>query len=76
MELQLFAKIKKDLVSTHSLKPSSSTAQDLHKIKKKKKKNLEHPFQDIGKTETCAKLKQKILNSMVVSAHQIFQLFR
>ena len=33
LELQLFAKIKKDLVSTHSLKPSSSTAQDLHKIK-------------------------------------------
>ena len=45
LDLELFAKIKKDLVSTHSQKPGLSITQDLDKIKK----NPEHPFVDIGK---------------------------
>ena len=34
LELELFAKIKKDLVSTHSQKPGLSLTQGLGKIKK------------------------------------------
>ena len=34
LDLELFAKTKKDLVSTHSQKPFLSITQDLHKIKK------------------------------------------
>ena len=33
LELELFAKIKKDLVSTHSEKPGLSITQDLNKKK-------------------------------------------
>ena len=33
LELELFAKIKKDLVSTHSQKPGLSITQDLNKKK-------------------------------------------
>ena len=51
LELELFTKIKKDLVSTHSQKPGLSITQDLNKILK----NPEHPFVDIGKTEMCEK---------------------
>ena len=65
-ELELFTKIKKGLVSTQSI------TQDLNKIKK----NPEHPFVDIGKTEKCATFQQKILNSMVVGARHSFQFFR
>ena len=72
LELELFAKIKKDLVSTHSQKPGLSVTHDLNKIKK----IPEHPFVDIGKTETCAKFQQKILNFMTVGVRQSFQLFR
>ena len=64
LELELFAKIKKDLVSTHSQKPGLSITQDLNKMKE----NPEHPFVDIGETETCTKVQQKTLNSMVVGA--------
>ena len=32
----------------------------------------EHAFVDIGKQETCAKFQQKLLNSIVVGALQIF----
>ena len=46
--------------------------QDLNK----NKKNPEHPFVDIIKWKTCSKFQQKVLNSMVVGAHQSFQLFR
>ena len=74
LELELFAKIKKDLVSTHSQKPGLSITQDLSKIKKKK--NPKHAFVVIGKTETCAKFHQKILNAMVVGARQSFQFLR
>ena len=62
---------KKDLVSTHSQKPGLSITQDLNKIKK-----IPHSFADIGKTKMCAKFQQKMLNSMVVGAHQSFQFFR
>ena len=34
LDLELFAKIKKDLVSTHSLKPDLSITQDFNKMKK------------------------------------------
>ena len=34
LDLELFAKIKKELVSTHSQKPSLSITQNLNKIKK------------------------------------------
>ena len=44
LELELFAKIKKDLVSTHSQKPGFPITQNLNKIK-----NPEHTFVDIGK---------------------------
>ena len=39
---------------------------------KQNKKNTEHSFVDIGKTETCAKCQQNILNSMVNGARQSF----
>ena len=39
---------------------------------KQNKKNREHAFADIGKQETCAKFQQKLLNSIVVRALQIF----
>ena len=45
------AKMKKDLGSTHSLKPFLLITQDLNKIKK----NSEHYFVDIVKWDTCAK---------------------
>ena len=63
LELELFAKIKKDLVSTHSQKPGLSI-------------NLNKKFVDIGKTEACARFQEKILNYTVVGAHQSFQFFR
>ena len=47
-------------------------AQDLNEIKK----NRAHPFVDIGKLETCAKLQEKILNWRVVGASRSFQIFR
>ena len=43
LNLELFAKIKKDLVSTHSFFIFSLVTQDLNKIKK----NPEHPSVDI-----------------------------
>ena len=45
-------------------------AQDLNKIK-----IPQHPFVNIIKLKTCAKFKQKVLNSMVVRARQSFQFF-
>ena len=44
--------------------------------KKGLKKNPKHTFVDIGKSETCAKFQQKILNSRVVGARQSFQIFK
>ena len=50
LELELFAKIKEDLVSTHSQKPGLPITQDVKKVK-----SLEYPFVDISKMEMCAK---------------------
>ena len=72
LDLELFAKIKKDLVSTYSFFTLSVITQDLNKIKK----NPTNPFVDITKQKTCAKFQQKILKSMVVGARQSFQFFR
>ena len=72
LELELFAKIKKYLVSTHSQKLRSSITQDLNN----NKKNLTHSFVDIRKTETCAKFQQIILDFMAVGACQSFRFFR
>ena len=44
--------------------------------KQKKKRNLAHPFVDIGKNRTCAKSQQQLLKSMAVVARQSFQFFR
>ena len=44
-DLELFAKIKKDLVSTHSFSTVLLITKDLNKIKK----NPTHPFADITK---------------------------
>ena len=39
---------------------------------KQNKKNSEQPFVDIGKTETCAKFKQKISNPMLLELVKVF----
>ena len=51
LEFELFIKIKKYLVSTHSQKPDLSITQDLNKVKK----IPTHPFVDTGKQVTRAK---------------------
>ena len=71
LDLELFAKMKKDLFSAHSFFTILLITQDPNKIK-----NPEHPFVEIVKQETCAKFQQKILNFMAVGARQNFQLFR
>ena len=53
-ELELFAKMKKDPVSTHSHKPSLSITQDLIKIKK-----IPHTILQTLVRQTCAKFQQK-----------------
>ena len=73
LDLELFAKIKKDLVSTHSFFTLLLITQDLNKTKQK---NHTQAFVDITKQKTCAKFQQKILNSVVVGARQSFQFFR
>ena len=72
LDLDLFVKIKKDLVSTHSFGWFLLITQDLSKIKK----NLEHDFVDIVKQKTCVKFQQKVLNFAVVGARQSSQFFR
>ena len=72
LDLELFAKIKKDLVSIHSFFTLLLITQDLSKIKKVP----QNPFVDITKQKTCAKFQQKILNCMVVRAHHSFQFFK
>ena len=71
LELELFAKIKKYLVSAHSQKLRLSITQDLNNNNK-----ISHTFVDIRKTETCAKFQQKILDFMAVGACQSFHFFR
>ena len=70
LDLELFAKIKKDLVSAHSFFTFIINSRS------KQKKNPKHLFVDIVKLEMCAKFQQIILNFVVVGAHQSFQLFR
>ena len=66
--------IKNEYVETSSLLIFANNSRS--KQNKKKKKNPEHSFVDIGKSETCAKFQQKILNSVVVRARQSFKFFR
>ena len=70
LDLELFAKIQKDLVSKHSYFTLLLITQGLNKIKKS------HTLFCRAK---CAKFQQKILKSMVVGARfgaQSFQFFR
>ena len=67
LDLALFAKNKKDMISTHSFFIFLIITEDLNKITF---------FVDIIKQETCAKFQKKILNFTVVGARQSFQLFR
>ena len=71
LKLELFAKIKKTLGSTHSQKPGLSITQDLNKIKKS-----QAPFFNICETKMCAKYRQKILNSTTVEARQSSKFLR
>ena len=57
LNLELFAKIEKDLVSTHSFFTLLLIIQDLNKIKKCNKH-----FVDITEQKNCAKFQQKSLN--------------
>ena len=70
--VQEFAKIKKDLVSTHFQKPDLSITQDLNKIKR----NLEHPLVDIGQKETCAKISAKNIELYGSWSSSKFSIFR
>ena len=69
LELELFAKIKKYLVSTHSQKPGLPITWDLNKIKKIHKPCFRH-WLDGNMCKISAK------NSTVVGAHQSSQFFR
>ena len=64
LDLELPAKIKKDLVSTHSLKPFLLITQDLNKIKAIPNSLLKA----LLSKKYGGKFQQKILNSMAVSA--------
>ena len=67
LDHELFAKIKKDLVSTHLFFTLLLITQDLKKIKKIRTSFCRH----------CeVKFQQKILNFVVVGARQSFQFFR
>ena len=74
LDLELFAKINK--------RPGFYTLTETRFINnsrfKQNKKNPKHPFGDIGKYETCANFRKtlKILNSVIVRAHENFQFFR
>ena len=73
LDLQLFAKIKKDLVSTHLFFTLLLITQDINKIKK----SPTHPFVEITTKKTRAKFKKKKKKkSMVVGARQSFGFFR
>ena len=73
LDLQLFAKITKYLVSTHSF----FTFLRLHFLDFNKiKKITKRLFLDIVKWETRAKFEQNILNFMIIGACQSFKFFR
>ena len=65
--LSCLQKLKRPMVSTHSLFTFSLITQDLNKIKK----NPTHSFVYICKQETCAKFQKKILNCRVVGARHV-----
>ena len=71
LDLELFAKIKKDLVSTHSFFTLSLITQDLNKIKKTHTPFCRHYY-----VENVCKVSAKILKSMVAGGRQSFQFFR
>ena len=72
LDLELFVKTKKHLVSRYSRKPGSSITQDLNKIEKIPNTLL----QTLVSRKGGQNFSKKILNSMVVGAHQSFQFSR
>ena len=68
LDLELFAKILKDLVSADSFFTLLLITQDLGKIKKK-------CHTSFCKLNVC-NISAKILNSIVVGSHQSLQFFR
>ena len=72
LDLELYAKIKKDLVSTHSLFTFLLITQDLNKIKKPPK-TLLLTFLSMKHVQNFSKRFQQFV---VVGADQIFQFFR
>ena len=71
LDLELFANIKKDLVSTHSFYTLLLITQDLNKIKKIPLTFLE----TLLSRKSVQDFSKKILSSMVVGARQSFQFF-
>ena len=71
LDLELLAKIKKELFSTLSFFTLLLITQDLNKIK-----NPTDPFVDITKQKMCAKFQEKILKYVVVRARQSFRFLR
>ena len=71
LDLELFANIKKDLVSTHSFYTLLLITQDLNKIKKILLTFLE----TLLSRKSVQDFSKKILSSMVVGARQSFQFF-
>ena len=63
LELELFTKTKKDLVSAQTRFINNSRF-------KQNKKNPTHPFVDIGKDGNMCKISAKNINSMVVEIEQ------
>ena len=73
LDLELFPKIKKDLLSTHSWKWGFSITQDLNKIRK----DLDDPFVDIVKYKTCKISTKNIkLYTVAVGDRQSFQFLK
>ena len=70
LDLELFAKIKKDLVSTHSILTPLLITQGQNKIKKIPNTILQ------TLSRKGVKFQQKILNPVVVGAHQSFRFSR
>ena len=72
LDIELFAKIKKELVSTHSFFTLLIITQDLNKIKK-----IPHTLLwTLLSRKRVQSFSKKILKSMVVGACQSFQFFR
>ena len=72
IDLELFAKIKLDLVSTHSILHTRLITQVLNKIKK-----IPHTLlQTLLSKKRAQNFSKKVLNSMLVGAGQSVQFFR